>query len=114
MVHKSGAYPVDVREKMRGGEGSVTIHALEKALLPDTARLFARLVIAPGCSIGEHQHTGETELFYFVSGRGVVTDDGVEVAVSAGDTMTTPDGHSHGVVNTGDEDLVLVAVIVKQ
>ena len=52
-------------------------------------------------------------MFYFVSGEGTVTDDGKRVAVRAGDSMTTPSGHSHSVENTGSEDLLLVAAIVK-
>ncbi len=114
MVYRATDYPADVREKMRGGEGIVTIHHMEKALLPAPARLFARLTIAPGASIGEHAHEGEAEMFYFVSGSGEVLDDGVRIPVSAGDAMTTPSGHTHSVINTGSGDLVLIASIVKE
>lgn len=114
MVRKAGTMATEIREKMRGGLGSVELCHLEKELLPPPGRLFARLTIAPGSSIGEHQHVGEAEMFYFVSGSGLVSDDGVAVPVSAGDAMTTPGGHSHSVVNTGTEDLVLIAAIVKE
>ena len=52
-------------------------------------------------------------MFYFASGEGTVTDDGVKIAVKAGDSMTTPSGHTHGVENTGSEDLVIIAAIAR-
>ena len=63
--------------------------------------------------VGYHVHEGETELFCFVSGKGRVKDDENWVEVAAGDSMATFSGHGHAVENTGDEDLVLVAAIVK-
>lgn len=113
MVRREEDQIREVRPQMRGGKGQVTLCHLEKELLPENGRLFAKLILGPGCSIGAHEHVGEAEMFYFVSGQGVVTDDGEEIAVSAGDVMTTPSGHAHSVENTGDEDLVLIAAIVK-
>ena len=83
---------------------------LTLAALP--RRRYAR-ALEPGCSIGVHEHTGEAEMFYFASGEGTVTDDGVKIAVKAGDSMTTPSGHTHGVENTGSEDLVIIAAIAR-
>ncbi len=114
MIHRQGEMPVETREQMRGGRGSVNVRHLEKEQLPANGRLFARLTIAPGCSIGAHQHTGEAEMFYFERGEGVVTDDGESIAVRAGDAMTTLSGHSHSVENTGTDDLVLIAVIIQE
>lgn len=113
MVRREGDMPVEVREGMRGGKGSVVLRHMEKELLPANGRLFSLLTLAPGSSIGEHVHEGEAELFYFVAGEGTVTDDGVRIPVKAGDAMTTQDGHSHSVENTGTEDLVIVAAIIK-
>ena len=112
MIRKKEDTAREVRDSMRGGKGQIIIEHLEKEGLPKNARLFAKVTIAPGCSIGEHQHVGESELFYFISGSGVVTDDGERVDVTVGDVMTTGDGHSHSVENTGDVDLELIAVII--
>ena len=113
MVRSKSDTMREVRENMRGGKGRIIIEHLEKEGLPANGRLFAKLTIAPGCSIGEHRHVGEAEMFYFLSGGGVVTDDGERITVSAGDVMTTYDGQSHGVENTGDVDLEMIAVIIK-
>ena len=100
------------RPNMRGGNGTVHLRALMPEL-PAHVRLFSRIELAPGCSIGYHVHEKETELFYFVSGSGRACDDGSWFDVSAGDAMATPDGHGHAVENTGSEPLVLLAAIVK-
>lgn len=111
MITRNADHPIDIREHMRGGAGCAKLTALMPQLPPKT-RLFSTITLAPGASIGVHEHTGETELFYFVSGSGRVCDDGTFVDVQAGDAMSTGSGHSHGVENTGDTDLVLVAVII--
>lgn len=112
MVHREKEMPIEVRERMRGGKGSVTLCHLEKEGLPPNGRLFAKLTLSPGSSIGPHEHVGEAELFYFLKGEGVVTDDGVETPVRAGDAMTTASGYKHSVENTGHEDLVIIAAII--
>ena len=113
MVRRKEDMEREVRENMRGGKGPTVIEHLEKEKLPKNGRLFAKVTVAPGGSIGEHRHDGEAELFYFISGSGVVNDDGERVNVTAGDVMTTGDGHSHSVENIGDVDLELIAVIIK-
>lgn len=101
-----------VREFMRGGKKHVEMTELS-ARLPEKMRLFNILTLIPGASIGYHVHEDETELFYFVEGNGRVQDDDAFFDVSAGDSMATFSGHGHGVENTGDTNLVIVAAIVK-
>lgn len=113
MIRRESDMPQEVRAEMRGGKGSITIRHLEQALLPEKARLFAKITIPPGASIGEHEHIGEAEIFYFASGEGFVTDDGERHAVKVGDVLTTASGHRHSVENPGPADLVLIASIVK-
>lgn len=111
MVTKRANHPIEVRKQMRGGNGEAQLSALMPEL-PAKMRLFSTITLAPGCSIGVHEHVGETELFYFISGTGRVCDDGTYIDVQSGDAMSTPSGHSHGVENTGKEDLVFLAAIV--
>lgn len=111
MITRKNDMPVDVKVNMRGGAGEAVLTALSPALPPKT-RLFSTITLKPGCGIGYHVHEGETEMFYFASGSGRVCDDGEWYDIAAGDSMTTPGGHGHAVENTGDADLILVAVIV--
>lgn len=112
MVNRKNQQLASQREHMRGGEGTAQLTAL-LAVLPENARLFSTIRLAPGASIGYHVHERETELFYFIQGNGTVDDNGEKLRVSAGDAMATFNGQGHGVVNDGQEDLVLVAAIIK-
>ena len=111
MVNKQKDMIASIKHQMRGGNGDVEILSLSEER-PGKVRLFARLTIEPGGSIGHHVHEGETEMFAFVAGSGRVSDDGALRDVQAGDSMVTFPGHGHGVENTGSENLVMIAVIV--
>lgn len=111
MITRQNEQKMSVREYMRGGKEYVQLTALSKEL-PERARLFSMLKLIPGASIGYHVHEGETELFYFLDGCGRVQDDDRFFDVTAGDSMATTSGHGHAVENTGDHDLVILAVII--
>ena len=111
MITRQSEQKKSVREYMRGGKEYVQLASLSKEL-PERARLFSMLTLVPGASIGYHVHEGETELFYFLDGCGRVQDDDQYFDISAGDSMCTTNGHGHSVENTGDHDLVILAVIV--
>lgn len=116
MIRKNGEYRSELRPEMRGGTGTVKIeHLLDEANeLRGLNRLFGRLTLDPGTSIGFHNHEGEAEVFVVISGTGEIDDNGVKSAVSAGDTILTGFGAGHGVACTGTEPLVLLAVITQE
>ena len=100
------------REHMRGGEGSVLLHhILQSENLPGNCRLFARVTLVPGSSIGEHEHKGEAEIFYILSGHAVMTDNGKTIQMEAGDTCLTNNG-SHSIRCTGSEPVEVLAAII--
>lgn len=113
MVRKPDEMEREVRERMRGGNGAVEIsHIFRQDELGGGARLFARLRLPAGASIGFHRHEGEAEVFYILSGRGVVDDDGTKREVTAGDAVLTGGGAGHAIEALGDEPLEMVAVIL--
>lgn len=100
---------------MCGGEGYVTIRHLlsdHEQSLNKKITLYAQVTIEPGHSLGYHEHHGESEIYYIISGKGEYSDDGSLRPVSAGDLTFTPDGHGHGMANCGEENLVFTALIV--
>ena len=78
----------------------------------DHGRLFSKLVLPPGASIGEHQHEGEFEAFYVVDGNPTVTDNGDVVELNPGDMHLCPNGSSHSVANNTDKDVTMIALIL--
>jgi mannose-6-phosphate isomerase-like protein (cupin superfamily) len=113
MIKRSAEMEKEVRERMREGKGTVEIlHVFRKEELKGKVRLFARLRLARGSSIGYHVHDGEEEIFYILSGAGRVTD-GTEVStVGPGDAVLTGGGAGHAIENVGDEPLELLAAIL--
>ena len=102
-------------ENMAGGRGHVTIkHILGERELNGKCRLYAEVTIEPGCSLGYHEHHGESETYYLLAGKGVYSDNGKEMEAKAGDVFFCDDGNGHGLKNTGDEELSFVALILKK
>ena len=113
MVKREAEMIKEIREKMRGGEGEVEIlHLFKQEELKGKARLIAKVRLKPGCSIGFHEHKEEEEIFYILSGQGVVEDNGKTIAVGAGDVTLTGNGAGHSIANTGSEPLEFMAVIL--
>jgi mannose-6-phosphate isomerase-like protein (cupin superfamily) len=102
----------EIKEKMRGGEGSTELLHLVNCENEKNIRLLAEITLKPGCSIGNHSHDNETEYFIILSGSGTVNDNGQTKDIKAGDVIVTGNGASHSIANTGASPLVLHAVIV--
>jgi mannose-6-phosphate isomerase-like protein (cupin superfamily) len=113
MIRKSHEMEKEARERMRDGAGSVEIlHIFRSRELKGRTRLFARLRLLPGSSIGFHRHEGEEEIFYILSGTGEVGEGGPASPVVPGDAVHTGDGAGHSISNTGPEPLEFLAVIL--
>ncbi len=112
MVIHPSEMKIDIKEKMREGEGSVKMLHLVEGDKMKNARLLAHLTITPGSSIGTHEHLNETEYYIILKGKGIVLDNGIEKDVSPGDVVVTGGGESHSIRNTGHDDLELLAVII--
>ena len=93
--------------------GEIVIEKILDAELSDKCGLYAKVTIPAGSSLGYHEHHGNGESYYIISGEGVYDDNGVKRTVKAGETTWTGDGSGHGLDNTaGKEDLVFIALIV--
>lgn len=64
--------------------------------------------IKAGVSIGVHEHTNSEEIYYLVSGKGILTYDGKEYEMLSGDISLCNIGHSHGFLATEDSLLIVV------
>ena len=113
MVKKGDTLRVQETEQMRGGDGTIVLHHFLNAdEMYGKGRLFSHITVSPGCSIGYHEHHGESEIFAVMSGNGVFNDNGTEVPVSAGDVLVTKSGDGHGIACAGSCPLELIALIL--
>lgn len=114
MVRRKDDCKVEYREKMRDGNGTVEItnFILDPSEMNGKGRMFSRITLKKGCSIGFHVHEGDTELFFFLKGKAKYNDNGEIKTVSAGDVTICPSGTGHGVENDSEDDVEIIAVIV--
>jgi mannose-6-phosphate isomerase-like protein (cupin superfamily) len=75
--------------------------------VPDLKFSFRKRVLHPGSSIGYHLQETD-EVYYILSGQGKMTINGKELSVKSGDAVLTRKGSSHGLVQTGDDDLTII------
>ncbi|MCG8915756.1 cupin domain-containing protein [Actinokineospora sp. PR83] len=68
--------------------------------------------LPPGGLSGEHVHTRTEELYFILTGSGVMLLDGREHPVRAGDLVVNGLGTRHGLLNTGAERLTWLVIEV--
>ncbi len=104
----------EIAKGVAGGNGEVVKkHILTADALNDKTRMFAEITLAPGCSIGFHEHHGESETYYILAGTGIYDDNGEKRSVVPGDVTFTPSGKGHAIANSGAENLVFIALILR-
>lgn len=89
-------------------------HLITDNAIPKNLNLFAHATLEIGAEVPYHQHIGETETYYILSGCGTYNDNGEEIVVKSGDVTFTADGESHGLRNNGTEPLHFMALIVSE
>ena len=68
-------------------------------------------IVPPGKVLSVHAHDTSSETFYILQGKGVLTcETDEEIPTEAGEVIYAPAGVQHGLRNTGDEDLHLLAI----
>lgn len=115
MIIRSDAYPRSSDVAKHGGVGEFSVETiLTRQQLGQAGRLFVRGTLKPGHSVGMHQHNGDMEICYFLSGHGLIREeDGSEYDVYPGDAGITPPGHAHEILNSSKtEDLVYLAIVI--
>ena len=109
----AGTAPMLHPVELQGGIGTLNLAELmDPEMLRGAGRRVALLTIPPGCSIGEHVHTGECEGFYVLSGEGLYTDNDTSYTITSGDFVLCKDGERHGVQNQQEQDLELFILIL--
>ena len=88
------------------GGGTSMAHRFFKSAT-DSKLQFTKRVLRPGSAIGYHLQK-EEEIYYIASGKGEMTMNGSAFTVEAGDAILTLAGSSHGLKQSGTDDLVVI------
>ncbi len=101
-------------EAYHGGSGPFFRRTLLEDV-PGSAIKYCRdITVPPGTVIGDHLHVGDEELYFIVSGTGIMVVDGEERVVGPGSAILTPSGSSHGIRNESIRDLRLFVVCTQE
>lgn len=105
---------IEEYNELHGGKGSVLVERnITKADGIPGLDMFAKVSIEVGASIGYHEHVEDAEGYFIVEGKGIFLDNGeIEVPVEKGDFCFVNKGQGHGIINTGNEPLQIVAVVI--
>ena len=94
---------------MNSGTGEMTV----KMFYQNGLRIIP-CTVHPGGSIGTHKQENSDDINYILSGVGKAICDEQEEYLSAGICHICPKGSEHSIINTGDEDLVMLTVVVER
>ena len=104
-------------ENLAGGKGKATRYVIvPPEELNGHGRLYARIVLAPGSSVGWHQHVNDTEPYYILRGEGDFIEGDSEndkrrTHVHAGQVCVIRVGQWHSLENNSDGELEFMALI---
>ena len=69
-----------------------------------------RIIVYPGKRLSLQRHRLREEHWYLLEGRALVTLNGREISLSAGEAVDIPRGAWHRVMNPGGNNLVFIEV----
>jgi mannose-6-phosphate isomerase-like protein (cupin superfamily) len=75
--------------------------------------VFKKRILKPGSSIGYHLQK-EDEIYYVISGNGIMQINGKTFAVKPGDAILTRPGSSHGIAPDAGNELSILIVYGKK
>jgi quercetin dioxygenase-like cupin family protein len=105
--------PMDHPSVFRPEEHAVYDSArMGKATLFQSDRLLVGLnAFEPGQEHSLHTHAGMDKVYHVLAGRGVFLLEGREQPMEAGVMLIAPEGVPHGIRNTGEDRLLVLAIL---
>ena len=72
--------------------------------------VVSKTVLHPDKITRGHAHTGQEEIYLYLSGVGTMQVGDKHIPITPGDIVLIPDSAFHKVVNTGTDDLVFISI----
>ena len=99
----------------------ITVPGMNKGTGTMTAKMYmeeqGKIIpcsIHVGGSIRLHKHETSDDINYVLSGNGKAICDGQEEILSAGTCHICKKGSEHSIINTGNDDLVLLTMVIER
>lgn len=101
------------RGKLHGGrKDAIFDYLLGTDDLAGRDAMFAKIKLEPDGLIGYHEHNGETETYYILSGEGIYNDGEKNYLVKPGEIYHCENGKGHSIENVGKDFLEFIALIM--
>ena len=102
------------KENFMGGTGIAHFEPIMCAQeMHGMNRVYAKVTLKKGCSVGYHVHNGDGEDYFVLSGVATLDDNHERTLyLKPGEHYFTPSGKGHSILNEQDEDLVFMALII--
>ena len=91
---------------MNNGTGTMTVR-----MYNDEKYRIVPTIIHAGGSIGTHTQTSGDDLNYILSGTGKAICDNIEEELKSGVMHICPKGSEHSIINTGNDDLIMLTIV---
>ena len=111
MIKKNLDFTVENENAADGLGNFIMRHALTGSELPSHVKLVCEVIIQPGEECIIHEHKGDSELYYIVSGNAKYTGKEGTSYLEKGDVTCCYDGETHAIKCSGDEPLLFLAFI---
>lgn len=103
-------------DELRGGKGTIQFTKIfDDSEMAQKCRLFSKISVPVGSSIGMHAHINEEEIYFILSGIGEINDNGNKKELKQGDASITGkdgEGAMHSIENIGNTPLEILAVVL--
>ena len=103
----------EIKDARRPGMNNGTGIMTAKMYADDEGKVIP-CKIHVGSSIGMHKHETSDDINFVLSGTGKAICDGKEEPLSAGYCHICKKGSEHSIINTGDDNLILLTVVVER
>ena len=111
-MRKQNADFIVENESVQDGLGNFTMrHLITGKELPPHVRLICEVIIPPGEACDTHVHTGDSEIYYILSGKAEYTGAEGTSILEKGDATCCYDGESHAIKCLGNQPLTFLAFI---
>lgn len=90
--------------------GSEIRPLIDRTTAPITQCSLAEETLPPGKTVTPHHHEVLEEIYYILSGSGLMTIGEETQSVSTGDAIYIPKQQRHSLTNTGDEAMKILLV----
>lgn len=103
----------DMKEMIVPGMNNGTGMMTAKMYMDEQGKIIP-CTIHVGGSIGLHKHETSDDINYVLSGNGKAVCDGKEETLKKGTCHICKKGSEHSIINTGNDDLLLITVVVER